>query len=337
MPETRVLPGDVEASIREAAAAIRAGEPVAFPTETVYGLGTNALDAKAVARVFAAKERPSFDPLIVHLTDASWVRDYALADDAGDPRVRRLAEACWPGPLTIVLRKRPLVPGIVTAGLETVGLRVPDHPVARRLIEAAGVPIAAPSANRFGRVSPTRAEHVLAQLGGRIGIVLDGGPSRVGIESTVISLADGQALLLRPGGTPLETIEALIGPLAVAGDTAEHRSSSPGRTGVHYATRAPLELLPPNGAAAALPGERLGLLAADDVGRRAALSAGGPYAAVEVLSPSGNEIEAAACLFEALHRLDAAGLDRIVAQSVPETGLGRAVMDRLRRAAAASP
>ncbi len=205
---------DDPAAIREAAAAIRSGELVAFPTETVYGLGANALDAEAVARVFAAKERPAFDPLIVHLADAGEVGRYAQPADADDPRVAILAAACWPGPLTLVLRKRSSIPGIVTAGLETVGLRVPDHPVAQALLEAAGVPIAAPSANRFGRVSPTRAEHVVAQLDGRVGIVLDGGPCRVGVESTVVLLADGAASLLRPGGTPTEAIEALIGPLS---------------------------------------------------------------------------------------------------------------------------
>jgi L-threonylcarbamoyladenylate synthase len=334
MIQTRVLPGDDEASIREAAAAIRAGEPVVFPTETVYGLGANAFDAQAVARVFAAKERPSFDPLIVHLADPAGILDLALAADAGDARVRVLADACWPGPLTIVLRKRPVIPGIVTAGLETVGLRVPDHPVAQRLIAAAGVPIAAPSANRFGRVSPTRVEHVVAQLGGRVHLVLDGGPCRIGVESTVVSLAGGRALLLRPGGTPSETIEALIGPLEVPTDGPDLRSLAPGRSTGHYAPRTSLVLLAADGGAAAQPGERLGLLAADDAGRRAAEGAGGPYAMVEVLSPSGDEIEAAARLFDSLHRLDAADLDRIVAQAVPDTGLGRAVMDRLRRAAA---
>ena len=334
MPETRVLPGDDGAAIREAAAAIRAGEPVAFPTETVYGLGANALDAEAVARVFAAKDRPSFDPLIVHLADAREVRRYAVAADADDPRVALLAARLWPGPLTIVLRKRPTIPGIVTAGLGTVGLRVPDHAVARRLIAAAGVPIAAPSANRFGRVSPTRAKHVVAQLGGRIGIVLDGGPCRVGVESTVIQLAGGRALLLRPGGTPIETIEALIGPLERPEEGPTTASLAPGRATSHYAPRARVELVAADGGLAALPGERLGLLAADDASRHAAEASGGPYAAVEVLSPTGDEIERAARLFDALHRLDAAGLDRIAAQAVPHTGLGRAVMDRLRRAAA---
>jgi L-threonylcarbamoyladenylate synthase len=332
--ETRVLPGDAAAAVGEAAAAIRSGEPVAFPTETVYGLGADALDAEAVARVFVAKDRPAFDPLIVHLADAADVGRYAVAADADDPRVTALAEAFWPGPLTVVLRKRPIIPGIVTAGLNTVGLRVPDHPVALALITAAGVPIAAPSANRFGRVSPTRAEHVLAQLGGRIGIVLDGGPCRVGVESTVVMLADGEGLLLRPGGIAAEAIAAIIGPLWIAEEDATTTSRSPGRPTSHYAPSTPLAMVGPTDGVRAGAGERLGLLAADDQARRSAEVQGGPYDAVEILSPSGDPIEQAAALFDALHRLDAAGLDRIVAQSVPETGLGRAIMDRLRRASA---
>ena len=335
MVETRILPGDDPASIKLAAAAILAGEPVAFPTETVYGLGADALDAEAVARVFAAKERPAFDPLIVHLADAGELGRYAVDADARDPRVTALADTFWPGPLTIVLRKRRTIRGIVTAGLETVGLRVPDHPVAHALMAAAGVPIAAPSANRFGRVSPTRAEHVVAQLGGRIGIVLDGGPCRVGVESTVILLAGGAALLLRPGGTPAEAIEAVIGPLGQPTDGAGTASLAPGRAASHYAPGPALSLVGPTEGAVAAPGERLGLLAADDAGRRAAEIHGGPYAVIEVLSDRGDEIEQAANLFDALHRLSDVGLDRIVAQAVPEIGLGRAVMDRLRRAAAA--
>ena len=351
MLETRVLSGQDGAAIRAAAAAIRSGEPVAFPTETVYGLGADALDPEAVARIFAAKDRPSFDPLIVHLADPGDVRRYAIPADVADPRVGTLAAAFWPGPLTIVLRKMPIVPGIVTAGLDTVGLRVPDHPVALRLIAAAGVPIAAPSANRFGRVNPTRAEHVVAQLGGRVGIVLDGGPCRVGLESTVILLAEGRAMLLRPGGTPTEAIEALIGPLGGPGSAPEaiealigplggpgsapgSASLAPGRSTSHYAPHARVDLVAADAGSAAGPGERLGLLAGDERSRRAAESDGGPYAAVEILSPSGDELEAAANLFEALHRLDAGGVDRIVAQAVAERGLGRAIMDRLRRAAA---
>lgn len=338
----RVLPGDDPAAIAEAARILQGGGLVAFPTETVYGLGADALDPAAVARIFAAKERPTFDPLIVHLLDASEVAAHALPADAADPRVARLAARFWPGPLTIVLRRQPHIPGIVTAGLPTVGLRVPDHPVARALIAAAGVPLAAPSANRFGRVSPTRAAHVVRGLGGRVDLVLDGGPARVGVESTVVLLAEGRALLLRPGGQPTEAIEAEIGPLGrVADDEPGGASLAPGRAGGHYAPAVPLELadpLSPGPAAAALvarPGERLGLLAATEAGAEAARRGGGPFAAVEVLSAAGDPTAVAARLFDAIHDLEAAGLDRIVAQPVAPVGLGRAVMDRLARAALA--
>ncbi len=358
---TRILPGDDASAIAESAAAIRRGEPVAFPTETVYGLGADARDAEAVARVFALKDRPRFDPIIVHLADPADVPLYAVDADASDPRVARLAARFWPGPLTLVLRKRDVIPGIVTAGLDTVALRVPAHPVALALIRAVEAPVAAPSANPFGRVSPTRAEHVARQIAGRVRIVLDGGPCRVGVESTVVLLAGGRAALLRPGGLPAEAVEAEIGQLERIGDEApEATSLAPGRQASHYAPGAPLALVDPwpsgpgvadrhgdavrsddgalsalPGALSALPGERLGLLAADDPGRDAALAAGGPFAVVEVLAPDGDPTTTAARLFDALHRLDGAGLDRIVAQPVAEVGLGRAVMDRLRRAARA--
>jgi L-threonylcarbamoyladenylate synthase len=334
-----VLPGDDPAAIASAAGLLREGRLVAFPTETVYGLGANALDAEAVARIFAAKERPSFDPLIVHLADGAELSDHVVATDAADPRVARLADRFWPGPLTIVLRRRDHIPAIVTAGLPTVGLRVPDHPVARALIRAAGVPLAAPSANRFGRISPTRAEHVARGLGTRVDLVLDGGPCRVGVESTVILLAEGRATLLRPGGVPAEAIEAEIGPLGHPGDDEPGTAAlAPGRAGGHYAPGTILELIDPADPAArgrlrARRGERLGLLAASDAGAAAAVAVGGPFAAVEVLSPDGDPVAIAARLFEALHALDAAGLDRIAAQPVAPVGVGRAVMDRLRRAA----
>jgi L-threonylcarbamoyladenylate synthase len=338
----RVLPGDDPAAVAEAAAVLRAGGLVAFPTETVYGLGADALDAAAVARIFAAKERPSFDPLIVHLAAAAELAAHAHPADAADPRVARLAARFWPGPLTLVVRKRHHIPGIVTAGLPTVGLRVPDHPVALALIRAAGVPIAAPSANRFGRVSPTRAGHVVRGLGSRVGLVLDGGPCRVGVESTVVLVAEGRAVLLRPGGTPAEAIEREIGALEHPDEgrpgTAE---LAPGRAGTHYAPGARVEIVDPLDDKAiprlrARPGERLGLLAASRAGAELAITRGGPFAAVEVLSEDGDPVTVATRLFEALHRLDAAGLDRIAAQPVVAAGIGRAVMDRLRRAAHAS-
>ncbi len=339
----RVLEGDDPAAIAEAAALLRDGGLVAFPTETVYGLGANALDAAAVARIFAAKERPSFDPIIVHIAAATDLPAHAHREDAADPRVARLAARFWPGPLTLVVRRRDHIPAIVTAGLPTVGLRVPDHPVALALVRAAGVPIAAPSANRFGRVSPTSAAHVVRGLGSRVDLVLDGGPSRIGVESTVLLVAEGRAVLLRPGGTPAEAIEEVIGPLEHLDDDAPGTASlAPGRTGAHYAPGVFLEIVDIVDDAAAprlraRPGERVGLLAASRASAARAIARGGPFIAVEVLSEGGDPFEVAAHLFEAFHALDTALLDRIIAEPVAPTGIGRAVMDRLRRAALASP
>jgi L-threonylcarbamoyladenylate synthase len=220
---------------------------------------------------------------------------------------------------------------------------VPDHPVARALISAAGIPLAAPSANRFGHLSPTRASHVVAGLGARVDLVLDGGPCAVGVESTVILLAEGRAALLRPGGLAVEAIEAEIGPLETLVDGAPGSAElAPGRAGAHYAPRVPLAIADPRNPAAApafrlRPGERVGLLAATDAGRRAAEDAGGPFAAVEILDPEGDLVGTAARLFDALHALQAADVSRIVAEPVPEIGLGRAVMDRLHRAARDAP
>jgi L-threonylcarbamoyladenylate synthase len=334
----RMLSADDPAALAEAALAIRSGEPVAFPTETVYGLGANALDPIAIARVFEAKGRPRFDPLIVHLDATAELGRYADPEDVADPRVERLTSRFWPGPLTLVLRKLPVIPGIATAGLDTVGLRVPDHPVALRLIAAAGVPIAAPSANRFGGLSPTRAEHVRRQLGERIALILDGGPSRIGVESTVLLLARGRAVLLRPGGLATEAIESEIGPLeaADAEPAGDEPTRSPGTSLAHYAPAVPLEIALPETAVTIAPGERVGLLAASAAGRRQAEGDGTLFAAVETPAPDGNPLRFAAGLFEALHRLEGAGLDRIVAQPVPESGIGRAIMDRLRRAAGGS-
>jgi L-threonylcarbamoyladenylate synthase len=335
VPETRILPGHDPVAIEAAAALLRAGEPVAFPTETVYGLGADALDPVAVARVFEIKGRPRFDPLIVHLPDREAIALYALEADVADPRVAALTGRFWPGPLTLVLRKRDPIPGIVTAGLDTVALRMPDHAVAVALIRAAGRPLAAPSANPFGRLSPTTASHVARQLEGKVRLVLDGGPCRVGVESTVVLLAEGRAALLRPGGLPAEAVEAVIGPLERP--TAEEGALlSPGRAAAHYAPSPPVVLLWPRQAPRPGPSQRIGLLASDDAGRDEAERVGGPFAAVEVLAPDGDPVVAASRLFDALHRLDMADLDLIVAQPVPEHGLGLAVNDRLRRAVKAT-
>jgi len=317
----RVLPAHEPAAIEEAAAVLRRGGLVAFPTETVYGLGADAFDPRAVARVFEVKARPSFDPLIVHLADAA---DLSRVSPALDPRVSALAAQFWPGPLTLVLPRRPEVPDLVTSGLDTVGVRVPAHPAARALIQAAGTPVAAPSANPFGYVSPTTAAHVAELLGPAVDLVLDGGPCRVGVESTILSLAGQTPVILRPGGVPREALEEALGvALEVAGRPA--RPLAPGQLEKHYATRTPLRILP--GPAGRAPEGRVGLLAWRTAGPEG-------YAAAEVLAPDGSPETAAANLFAALRRLDTAGLDLILAEPCDEAGLGHAIMDRLRRAEA---
>jgi L-threonylcarbamoyladenylate synthase len=316
----RVLPADDSAAIDEAAAVVRRGGLVAFPTETVYGLGADAFQPVAVARVFEVKARPSFDPLIVHLAEAG---ELGRVSPAEDPRITALAARFWPGPLTLVLPRRPEVPDLVTAGLDTVGVRVPAHPAARRLITAAGTPLAAPSANPFGYVSPTTAAHVAELLGSAVDLVLDGGPCLVGVESTVLSLAGDSAVILRPGGVPREALEEALG-VSVEVAAPAGRPLAPGQIDKHYATRTPLRILP--GRAGAAPEGRVGLLAWEE-----AKATG--YAATEILAPDGSAETAAARLFAALRRLDAAGLDLILAEPCDEAGLGHAIMDRLRRAA----
>lgn len=293
------------ARVEEAAALIRAGRLVAFPTETVYGLGANALDADAVARIFAAKQRPHTSPVIVHVDSVEMARGLAAEWPEG---AETLARRYWPGPLTLVLPKRPEIPAIVTAGLPTVGLRMPAHPLALALIRAAGVPIAAPSANRFTELSPTLAEHVAEPLAD---FVLDGGRAQVGIESTVLSLA-GPPTLLRPGVIPLPEIEALIGPVTIGGEApAGSAHSAPGMHARHYRPVTPLFLLkagqpPPAGRGAWL---RIG---------REMPAEPRAYAAV---------------LYERLHHLDGRALDWIAVEPPPDTPEWAGVLDRLRRAA----
>jgi L-threonylcarbamoyladenylate synthase len=318
-----------DSDIARAAELIQSGGLVAFPTETVYGLGANALDERAVARVLEAKGRPRFDPLIVHVAAVDWVLRLAAEFS---PMARELAGRFWPGPLTLVLPKTSLVPDLVTSGCPTVAIRIPDHPVALKLLRGANRPIAAPSANLFGRISPTTASHVREQLGDRIDMILDGGPCRVGVESTVLQLDATGPLLLRPGGTTLEEIEAVIGPVRLPATDAEPDSAgeglvSPGMLPQHYAPRTRLIVRTGNAADADRSAERVGLLAFRT------RPASPLYAHVEVLSPTGDLREAAANFFAALRRLDAAGLGLIVAETFPETGLGRALNDRLRRAA----
>jgi len=308
--------------ISEAAAVLRSGGLVAFPTETVYGLGANALDARAVARVFEAKARPSFDPLITHLADASELPDLVGQVPA---MVSALAERFWPGPLTLIVARPSTIPPIVTSGLDTMAVRVPDHPIARALIAEAGVPIAAPSANRFGRLSPTRAEHVVAGLGDAVDLILDGGPTRYGIESTIVDARSRHAVVRRLGALSVEEIEEVVGRVEIE-LASSGLPAAPGTLAAHYAPRTPVRIVD-NPAAAPVDGAPRGYLAFRDRPL-------GDYAAVEVLSPGGDLTQAAARLFDALHRLDAAGLTEIFAERVPETGLGRAINDRLQRAAA---
>lgn len=315
MAETARLDDSPE-GIARAAALLRAGELVSFPTETVYGLGADATNDRAVARIFEAKGRPRFNPLIVHLPDLDAVQAVAVLE--GD--ARRLAEAFWPGPLTLVLPRRDAagVSRLVSAGLATVAVRVPDHALARALLAATGRPVAAPSANPSGRISPTEADHVLAGLSGRIAAVLDGGPCPVGVESTIVGF-DPAPVLLRPGGLPAEAIEACLGaPLAMRAEDGP--VTAPGQLVSHYAPRAPVRL----DAAAAAAGERL-------------LGFGHVAGADLNLSPSGDLVEAAANLFHHLHALDLAGGGPIAVSPIPDHGLGRAINDRLRRAAAPRP
>lgn len=313
--------GVTQEIIKEAAAIIRKGGLVTFPTETVYGLGADALNPLAVVRIFEVKNRPRFDPLIVHIADFSSVEKLC---SSVDERARKLMEKFWPGPLTLVLPKTQVVPDIVTAGFPTVAIRMPAHPVALRLIEEAGTPIAAPSANPFGYLSPTTAEHVREQVGKKVDLILDGGKCPIGVESTVIELTGKEPLLLRPGGLPIEEIEKVIGKVKIS--TTSPKPRSPGQLTRHYSPRTPIRILKDR-KFEVKTGKRVGLLSFKSPKKSL------PYEVVEILSPQGDLQEAAANLFSCLHKLDRAGLDIIFAEPVPEVGLGRAIMDRLYKAA----
>lgn len=323
--KTNTASTDPAPAIARAAAILRGGGLVAFPTETVYGLGAVATDARAVARIFEAKERPHFDPLIIHLAAADWLERYVTAVP---PEAQQLAERFWPGPLTLVLPKRECVPDIVTSGLPTVAVRMPAHPVARALIAETGLPLAAPSANRFGRLSPTTAQAVAEELGERVDLILDGGPTQIGIESTIVAFGEAGPRLLRPGPITMEELCECLGREVIVANQPGATPESPGMLLRHYAPRTPLRILDLSVTALPPRDRRVGLLAF-----RAA-PATHNFAVVETLSATGDLREAAANLFAALRRLDAAGVDLIVAEPVPETGLGRAIMDRLRKAAA---
>ena len=304
------------AGLARAAELLRDGALVAFPTETVYGLGARADDGRAVAAIYAAKGRPAFNPLILHLASLEMAEELALLS----PTARDLAEAFWPGALTLVLPLRDGAPvaSLATAGLPSVALRMPDHPVARRLLEETGLPVAAPSANPSGRISPTTAAHVTEGLGDRIAAVVDGGPCPVGVESTILSLLGTEPRLLRAGGLPAETLETALGrPLTAVTTPDETAPLAPGQLASHYAPRGTLRLN------VTQPGP-------DETW----LGFGPCPGAALSLSESGDLAEAAARLFDCLHRLDAMGALRIAVAPVPDHGLGRAINDRLSRAAA---
>ncbi|HWB46300.1 MAG TPA: L-threonylcarbamoyladenylate synthase [Hyphomicrobiaceae bacterium] len=303
-------------AISSAADALRRGKLVAFPTETVYGLGADATNARAVAALFAAKGRPRFNPLIVHLPD----RAAAQAIAAFTPVAHMLAEAFWPGPLSLVLAKRSgtAISDLATAGLDTVAVRIPSHPIAQALLKAAGLPVAAPSANRSGHVSPTLAEHVAADFKDEDILVLDGGAAPLGLESTVIDATGDTAILLRLGGIAREDIERVLGAPLLRPGTSTARPASPGMLARHYAPSAPVRLA----AREARPGEALLAFGADVPPHV------GP---VLNLSPTGDLIEAAANLFAALRTLDEPGITAIAVMPIPDRGLGEAINDRLRR------
>jgi L-threonylcarbamoyladenylate synthase len=318
------------AAIRRAAEVLRAGGLAAFPTETVYGLGADATNAAAVQGIFEAKQRPASDPLIVHLADSN---DLGLVAAATPPAARALAERFWPGPLTLVLPRGAAIPAIVSSGRNTVAVRVPRHAVARALIREAGVPVAAPSANLFSRPSPTRAAHVLEDLEGRVDVILDGGPAGVGVESTVLDLTVAPPEVLRPGGTPLEDLAAVLPEVSFTPRIAEG-GASPGMLLKHYSPRARMELVAAEHLRALAEkrlsrGERVGALLFEEDRERLA----GLPAEVGSLGKRRAPEQAAGRLFDELRRLDRLGVDVILAVAPEKTGIGLAVWDRLFRAA----
>lgn len=306
--------------IEEAKAHLEAGNVVGIPTETVYGLAGNALNPDAVLRIFRVKNRPAFDPLIVHTDSLTKIEQFVSAIPGA---ARRLAEAGWPGPLTLLLPKRDLIPDLVTSGMRTVAVRVPNHPLTLRLLRSLDFPLAAPSANPFGYISPTTARHVADQLGDRVPYILDGGPAQVGLESTIVGFENAVPTIYRLGGMALEQIERILGPVAVRTHSTAN-PQAPGMLSSHYAPRKPLVLLAPG--TSPPPGERTGALAFCE-----------PFGGIRhqnqrVLSPTGDLAEAAKNLFAHLRALDALDLDVLYAELLPNEGLGQAMNDRLRRA-----
>jgi L-threonylcarbamoyladenylate synthase len=317
------LPSDLRQAVSRAVALLRAGEVVALPTETVYGLAADALSAEAVAKIFETKKRPHFDPLIVHLPELSWLEKVAMIDEKERPLIERLIAKFWPGPLTIVLPRREIVPPIVTAGLETIAVRMSGNPLFTEVVSVFGQPLAAPSANRFGRISPTTAGHVMEELSGRIPFIVDGGATKHGIESTVIAAREGGIEVLRAGPIAREELAGF----AEVHTAASDRREAPGHLPSHYRPQTSLRIVEEMSEIAVPKGKRYGALLWSDA----------PFSEMFVesrrLSITGNLREAATNLFRQLRELDHAQLDCIVAEALPEEGLGVAIMDRLRRAA----
>ena len=313
---------------------LRKGDLVALPTETVYGLATNALNPIAVAKIFEAKERPRFDPLIVHLPNREWLKRIS-ALPAGDRQlISKLTDKFWPGPFTMVLPKRKLVPDIVTAGLDTVAVRLSAHRVFAEIVGELDEPLAGPSANRFGRVSPTTAQHVLDELDGRIPLIIDAGPTEHGIESTIVAVRDGRIAVLRRGPITHEQLSEFADIVSV---TVTQRISAPGQLPSHYTPTTPLCLIDNAEASPPQKNQRVGLLAwssafPSPMSSQLETRRSEAFAAVRNLSDRGDLRDAAANLFRYLRELDALGLDLIVAERVPSRGLGAAIMDRLERA-----
>jgi L-threonylcarbamoyladenylate synthase len=312
----------IGSEILQAKSILEAGKAVAIPTETVYGLAANALDAGAVAQIFSIKKRPTFDPLIVHTHSLEALESFVLEIPEA---ARLLANAYWPGPLTLLLPKKPIIPDLVTSGLERVAVRIPNHPLTLRLLQSLSFPLAAPSANPFGYISPTTAQHVADQLGGDIEYILDGGAASIGVESTIVGWENGIATVLRVGGLSIDAIEKVIGPVQVQ-SVSSSNPAAPGMLKSHYAPRIPMRA----GNITALIKEYSGK-------KIAVLSFQQAYPAVNfnyILSESGNLNQAAQRLFAAMRELDNTDAEIILTEFVPATGLGLAINDRLKRACA---
>ena len=315
-------------AVTSAVELLRKGDLVALPTETVYGLAANSLESIAVAKIFEAKERPRFDPLIVHLPNREWLGRIVDLPATDQQLVFKLADNFWPGPFTMVLPKREIVPDIVTAGLKTVAVRLSRHREFSEIVREFGEPLAAPSANRFGRVSPTTAQHVLDELDGRIRLIVDSGPTEHGIESTIVAVQDGRIAILRRGPVTEERLSQFA---EISSGMAATKISSPGQLPSHYAPRTPLRLIDNAEDFSPQKNQRVGLVAWKS--KRGSSATRERFAAVRNLSERQDLREAAANLFRCLRELDALGLDLIIAERVPGEGLGAAILDRLERAA----